>query len=313
MDVLVELRERPAVQEMYMIAGWRQWADAGEVSSGLPRYLVDLTNAHMIGEIRAGDFYLFQIPGTHHLMRPTVKLVDGHRQSMSSYRNELHYAEFGKKGLLIFLGDEPHRSEVRYADAFFDMVEALQVKRIVIVGGVFGAMPYDKDREVSCVYSLPGMKEELANYTVRFSNYEGGATIGAYLASRAEARGIEVVVLYAFAPAYEFAQLGITVRSMRMEEDWKAWYDIMRRVEYMFHLGLDLSDLEEHSRDLIESWDSRIEDLEQKHPELHVRAYLEAAAKDFKEQTFIPLDEAWDELGELFQNIDDEAEGEEES
>ena len=305
MDVLVELQERPVAKEMYMIAGWRQWADAGEVSSGLPRYLIDLAGARKIGEIKPGDFYLFQIPGTHHLMRPKVKLVNGHRESMSAYENDFYYAEFGQKGLLVFLGDEPHKSEARYANAFFDVAEALQVNRIVIVGGVFGAMPYDKDREISCVYSLPGMKDELASYSVRFSSYEGGTTIGAYLASQAEARGIEVVVFHAFAPAYEFSQLGITVRSMRMEEDWKAWYDIMRRVEYMFHLGLDLSDLEEHSRDLIETWDGKIQELEQKHPELHVRAYLEAAAKDFREQTFIPLDEAWDELGDLFQDMED--------
>jgi len=303
-NTLFELWETPVERDNYMLAGWRQWADAGEVSSGLPRYLIELTAAQKIGEIKPNGFYLFQIPGTHHLLRPQVKLADGYRQEMSRHRNDVYYADLGDKGLVIFLGEEPHQHEDLYAQAFFDIAEALQVKRIVVVGGVYGAMPYDKDREISCVYSLPKMKEELENYAVRFSNYEGGSTIGTYLAHLAEFRELELVVFYAFSPAYEFSQLGITLQAMRVEEDWKAWYDILRRVDYMFHLGLNLTDLEQKSRELIEEWDARIAELEEKHPELHVRAYLETIAKDFEERPFIPLDEAWNELDDLLNEID---------
>jgi len=305
MDELVDLWEKPIDLENYMIAGWHQWADAGEISSALPRYLVEQTGARKIGEIKSDGFYLFQIPGTHHLMRPHVKLEDGYRQSMSVHKNELFYADLGKKGLLIFLGEEPHWNEGRYASAFFDMVEALKVARVVALGGVYGAVPYQKDREISCVYSLPTMKEELSRYAVKFSNYEGGTTIGTYLADRAEPRGIELLVLYALSPAYEFARLGITIQAMRIEEDWKAWYDIMRRVDFMFHLGLDLSDLKERSKDLLEAWDAKIKELEQEHSELHVRAYLDAVANEFVERPFIPLDEAWDELDDLLEDMEE--------
>jgi len=61
----------------YMIAGWHEWADAGAVSSGLPQYLIDETRARKIGEIAPDGFYLFQIPGTHHLLRPVVQLEEG--------------------------------------------------------------------------------------------------------------------------------------------------------------------------------------------------------------------------------------------
>lgn len=307
---LVELWQSPAKQDTWMIAGWHQWADAGENSSGLPRYLIELTGAQKIGEIRSDDFYLFQIPGTHHLLRPEVKLVDGYCKRMSRPKNEVFYADLGGgKGLMIFLGEEPHWNEARYAEAFFDLVEALKVKRVIALGGVYGTMPYDKDREVSCVYSLPEMKAELDRYVLRFSNYEGGATIGTYLAHRAERRGIELVVFYAFVPAFEFSQLGITLQAMRIEEDWKAWYDIMRRVDYMLHLNLDLTDLEERGNDLIATWDAKVEELESTKPELNVRAHMERAARDFVERTFIPLDDAWDELGDLLGDMDDESMG----
>ncbi|MBM3189154.1 MAG: hypothetical protein FJZ90_10590 [Chloroflexi bacterium] len=311
MDALIDLWESPGESaakgsgKNCLIAGWRQWADAGEVSSGLPQYLAGLTRARKVGEIKPDGFYLFQIPGTHHLLRPTVKLVEGYRQDMSTHRNEVFLAERKDRNLYLFLGDEPHQKESVYAEAFFDLAEALDVSRIVAGGGVYGAMPYDKDREISCVYSLPRMKDELAKYSVRFSNYEGGSTIGTYLAHWAEKREIEFVVFYAFSPAYEFSQLGISLQGMRIETDWKAWYDITRRLDYMFNLELDLADLARHSEELTAAWDTKVAEIEKKHPELHVRVYLDAVAKDFVERPFIPLDEAWDELGDLLDNMDD--------
>ena len=300
MHDLIEIWDEPASRDNCMIAGWKQWADAGEISSGLPQYVVEQTGARKIGEIKPDRFYLFQIPGTHHLMRPQVKLVDGYCQQMSTHQNDLFYTSVGGRGLLVFAGEEPHQNEEGYAEAFFDMVAAVKVRRVVALGGVYGAMPYNKDREISCVYSLPEMKTELENYAANFSNYEGGTTIGTYLAHQAERRGVEFVVFYAFAPAYELSQLGLTLQAMRVEEDWKAWHDIMRRVDYMLRLGLDLSDLEARSRDLIEAWDNKIEKLAQKRPELDIKTYMERVADGFVERPFIPLDDAWDELSDLF-------------
>jgi proteasome assembly chaperone (PAC2) family protein len=299
MEDLVRLWEIPETSENYMIAGWEQWADAGEISSGLPSYLIELVGAERIGKIRPDGFYFFQVPGTHHLLRPQIKLSQGHRESMSSHDNDLYHATVNGKGLSLFIGEEPHQNEERYAEAFLDMVEAVNAKRVIIVGGVYGAMPYDKDREVSCVYSLPRMKPELDQYAVRYSNYEGGSTIGSYLAHHAEFRGIEMVVFHGFAPAYEFSQMGLTVQAMRVEEDWKAWLDIMRRVDYMLGLGLDLSDLEERSSSLISAWRDKIDELEQKHPDLHIKEYIESVGHDFVERSFIPLDSAWDVLGDM--------------
>ena len=304
MDDLVELWEKPIAQGKYMIAGWHQWADAGAVSSGLPQYLIDQTGARKIGEIKPDGFYLFQLPGTHHLLRPEVKLNEGYREELKPRRNEFFYSEDDRKGLLIFLGEEPHRNEERYAEAFFSAVEDLGVRRVAVVAGVYGAMPYDRDREVSCVYSLRGMKDELAKYAVKFSNYEGGATIGVYLADRAEQRGIELLVFYALVPAYDFSQLSIRFEGMRIEKDFKAWYDLMRRFNHMFDLGIDLSDLKKRSDELISSMDSKIDELERTMPQLKVREYIEKLTTDFTEIPFMPLSDVWErELGDLFEDM----------
>ncbi len=301
MNSWVKYLEKPAAEEMYMIAGWQQWADAGSVSSGLPQYLIGHTGAHKIGEFAPDGFYLFQIPGTHHLLRPEVHFEEGYNKAIKPRQNDIYYTETGDKGLVIFLGDEPHMNIDLYADGLYEVAKELNIRRVAIVGGVYGAMPYDKDREISCSYSLPRMKAELSKYAVRFSNYQGGATIGSYLVDRAEAYEIEAFVFNAFVPAYDFSQTSASIQGVRIEHDFKAWYELMRRFNYMFGLAIDLSDLDRQSEELVISIDTKIEELERTLPQINVRGYMDKLAENFTENPFMPLDDIWErELGDLF-------------
>ena len=134
----------------------------------------------------------------------------------------------------------------------------------------------------------------------------GGTTIGTYLAHWAEYREMEMVVLNAFAPAYEFPQGGLATQGMRVEQDWKAWYDLMRRVDYMFGLGMDLSELRMRSQELVTALDVKVAELAEKNPDMNVKDYLAEVTQEFEERPFIPLDDVWDELGDVLGNMDDE-------
>jgi proteasome assembly chaperone (PAC2) family protein len=294
MDRMVEITEKPAAREVFMIAGWEQWADAGAISSGLPPYLVKRTGARQIGGIRPDGFYIFQIPGTHHFLRPEIKLDGGYRQSLTEHTNDFYYTGDEERGLVIFEGEEPHINAERYAEAFLDAAEALGVKRIAALGGVYGAMPYDKAREMHCIFSLPSMKEELSRYAVKFSDYEGGVTISTFIADRAERRGIEMVAFYAFVPSYDFSQESESFQGMRLESDSRAWYEVMRRLNVMFSLSIDLSDLQERSDELMIAMNDKMAELEQKMPQLHVRKYLARVDENFDEAPFLPLDDMWE-------------------
>jgi proteasome assembly chaperone (PAC2) family protein len=306
MDDLVKIWEKPTADEIYMIAGWQQWADAGSISSGLPEYLIQLTKAHKIGEIEDDGFYLFQIPGTHHFLRPEIKLDEGYRKELSRPTNEIYYTETSGKGLLIFMGSEPHMRADRYAEALLNAVDALGVQRVVAIGGVYGAMPYEKERDISCVYSLKDMKDDLERYAVRFSNYEGGTTIGTYLVDRAEHKDIEFLVMYAFVPAYDFAELSSLVQGIRVENDFKAWYELLLRLNHMFGIDIDLSDLEDRSDELVRSMEAKIAELDDKLPQHNVTEYLERLTSDFVERPFSPpLSDVWERgLSDLFGDSD---------
>jgi predicted ATP-grasp superfamily ATP-dependent carboligase len=306
MDDLVELWEKPVADEIHMIIGWHQWADAGATSSGLPQYLIEQTGARRIGEIKPDGFYLFQIPGTHHFLRPEIKLDEGYREELRTRKNEFFYSGDDRKGLVVFLGEEPHLNAELYAEAFFHAVKELGVRRVAAVGGVYGTVPHDRDREVSCVYSLPEMKDELAEYAVKFSNYEGGTTIGTYLVDRAEQSDVEFLVFYAYVPAYDLSQLSPHLQGMRIETDFKAWYDLTTRLNHMFDLGIDLSDLERQSDELVSSMDYKIDELDRAMPQFKVREYVERLTRDFVEMPFMPLGEVWErELGDLFGDMED--------
>lgn len=305
MSEAVEILEYPKAKRIDMIAGWRQWADAGAMSSGLPQYIIDQSKARKIGSIKPDGFYLFQIPGTHDLVRPVVQFDEGYPMSVESRSNDLYYSGDDQHGTLIFLGDEPHLDVERYTDAFLHLAEAFKVNRIIGFGGVYGELPYDKERMVSCSYSLPELKEEMEEFAVNFSDYHGGASIGSYLCRRAGERGIEFVGLYAFVPIYDFSKLSSIGSTLRIEDDYAAWLGVMRRVKYMLKLDFDLSDLERKNERLRGMMDAKIEELVNTAPQLGVREYLNELSAAFTEMSFNPLADVWeDEINRLLDEKD---------
>lgn len=305
MAEVVELWEKPEADVMYMLVGWRQWADAGGVSSALPRYLIQQTGAKQIGVVRPDDFYLFQIPGTHDLVRPTVQFVEGYPESLQTQRNEFYYAEVAGKGLLIFLGDEPQLGIERYTEALLDTAWDLSVARVVAFGGVYGELPYEKDRMISSIYSRKALKGELEPLAVNFSDYQGGASIGSYMCKRAGEREIDYVGFYALVPTYDFSTLSQVGNTIRIEKDYLAWLGVMRRVNYLLKLGLELSDLEKKSERLIQVFDEKVAELDEAAPQLNVRDYFKRLSDEFEAPSFDPLDEVWEEeMRRLFEKFE---------
>lgn len=303
----LDLWKKPKSKDTYLLAGWRQWADAGAVSSGLPEYLVELLGAEPIGAIRPHGFYLFQVPGTHDLVRPVVRFEEGYPKTLETPHNDLYFSGDNQRGVAIFLGDEPHMDIERYVDALLSAAKELGVRRIIGLGGVYGELPYDKDRIISANYSLPQMKAEMGKLAVTLSDYQGGTSIGSYVCRRAGDQGMEYLGLYAFVPSYDFSVIAHPGSAIRLETDYKAWLDVMRRVDYMLKLNLDLSDLEKKSRQLVKMMDGKVDEIEREAPQLRLRERLGKIAAEFKEMPFIPLDDVWeDELRHLLDKLDND-------
>ncbi len=291
----LELQTTPKSADLSMIVGWRQWADAGSVSSGLPQYLVQQTNARKIGTIRPDGFYIFQVPGTHDLVRPGVKFNQGYPEQLDTPENELFYAGDRQHGVVILIGDEPHLDIERYTATVLRAAQVFGARRIIGLGGVYGEVPYDKERLITGIYSLPRMKEDLVRLAVSLSDYEGGASIGSYLCKRAGEREIEYMGMYAIVPAYDFSGGDEAGNSLRLENDFGAWLSVTRRLNYILKLDLDLADLEERNKELIQVVDAKIEEVDQAAPQLGIRDAVRRISDEFTEVTFNPLDDVWEE------------------
>jgi len=307
MSDALDLWKKPQAKEINMVVGWRQWADAGSVSSGLPEYLVTLLDAEPIGTIKPDGFYLFQVPGTYDLVRPVVRFEEGFPKSLESQRNDLFFTGDEQRGLVIFVGDEPHMDIERYVATLLSAAKKMGVKRIVGLGGVYAELPYDKERMISSNYSLPEMKQEMSQMAVSLSDYQGGASIGSYVCRRAGDQGIEYAGFYAFVPSYQLSSLSQIDSAIRLENDYMAWLGVMRRVDFMLKLHLDLTDLEKRSKHLVEMMDAKVDEIENEAPQLGLRDKLKEISADFKETPFIPLDDVWeDQLRHLLDKFDDE-------
>jgi proteasome assembly chaperone (PAC2) family protein len=299
MQSALNLRETPQTTNTVMLVGWRQWADAGSISSALPRYLLERTHSRNIGHLRNDGFYLFQFPGTHDLVRPVVKFEDGFPSQLELPKNEFYYGTVGNTDVLYFLGDEPHMDVERYASAVLDAADALKVSRIIGFGGVYAEVPYNKERTVSASYSKKSLKEELSRLSVIFSNYHGGASIGSVMSKLAGERNMDYIGLYAFVPTYDLSRFSSLEHAIRLENDFMAWNGVMRRVNYLLKTHFDLSDLEKRSEALIAVLDEKVDELQSQSASA-VHAYFEQLAENFNEEVFEPLDDLWEsELGRL--------------
>lgn len=308
MPDVVHLWERPTAKRIIMLVGWRQWADAGSVSSGLPEYWIEQLHARPIGQIKSDGYYLFQIPGTHDLVRPVVNFEGGYPVEMEERTNDIYYAEHNDDGFVIFLGDEPHLNATSYIDALLEVATTLKVIQIVAFAGVYGELPYNKERMISCVYSQQQLKAGLQELTVNFSDYKGGASIGAYMCHRAAEKDIPYAGFYAFVPTYDFTSISQIGNTIRIENDFMAWYNIMKRVNFWLKLQLDLTDLKRKSQRLVDVMDAKVDELQTMAPELGLRDFFSKLADEFDEAVFDALDDVWeDELRRLLDDNDTES------
>ena len=245
-DELIIFEQKPTAN--YVIAGWRrQWSNGGRISSGLPRYLIEKLSAKKIGELGpqvSTMCYPFQVAGTHDAFRPVAAFHEG--LPSESMHRENYFFDAGD-GLIIFLGEEPwYRLDI-YVQGFIEAIKELGIKQTVAVEGVNGPAPPDLERRITCAYSKASMKEDLERFGLQFSSYGSdgrrGPTIGMALVSMAhfEYPDLEIFRLGAMAPLYPLLssnnqQLGIT-------RDHRSFYDIMRRLNAMFDLTIDLNEL----------------------------------------------------------------------
>jgi hypothetical protein len=94
---------------------------------------------------------------------------------------------------------------------------------------------------------------------------------------------------------FDFSNMTQVSHRLQIENDYMAWLAILRRLNYMLKLGIDLSDLVQKSQHEIEELNIKIEELGKLAPQLELNEYFQRISDEFTEMPFIPLDDVWEE------------------
>ncbi len=254
----LKIHERPNMQAPRMILGFTGWMDGGGVSTGTIEYLLRKLDARLLAEIDCEDFYILNSPGSMEIsamFRPHTKIEDGLITTFRGPDNRFFYS--GAHNLILFVGREPNLKWSEFGDCIFSLASQFNVSMIYFIGSVAGLVPHTRQPRLSASVSDESLKPTLEAAGVRFSNYEGPASVVTYLTLQAAKKQIPMVSLVAEIPAY------VQGRNHRCIEAVTRW------LARILNIQIDLDDL----RGLGDRLEERLDEVLQGHGELLERIH----------------------------------------
>jgi len=244
---------RPKFSNPRLILGFSGWMNGGEVSTGTVKCLIDKLDARKFAEIEPKGFYIYSFPGSMEitaLFRPHTEIKNGIIKSYEIPENTFYYSE--KENLILLLGKEPNLNWEEFSECIFSVCAEFGVEMIYFIGSVAGLVPHTREPRLFCSVSESGLKETFQHYGVKFTNYEGPASIVTYLTANCSKRDIKMVSLVAAIPAYV------------QGSNPKCIEAVTRRIAGMMELEIDFDDLMTMS----DEFEKKLDDVVQEQPEL---------------------------------------------
>ena len=249
----LKIYSRPKFNNPRLLMGFSGWMNGGEVSTGTVKCLIDKLDAQRFAEIEPAGFYIYSFPGSMEvtaLFRPHTQIKDGIIKSYEIPSNTFFYSE--QSNLILFLGKEPNLNWEEFTECIFSVCAEFGVEMIYFIGSVAGLVPHTREPRLFCSVSQSELKETFQHYGVKFSNYEGPASIVTYLTSNCGNQDIKMVSLVAAIPAYV------------QGNNPKCIEAVTRRIAGMLELEMEFDDLTTIS----EQFEKKLHEVVQEQPEL---------------------------------------------
>jgi predicted ATP-grasp superfamily ATP-dependent carboligase len=247
----VRIDRRPELRHPALICSFSGWNDAAESASSALRYLATQWDAEPFGAIDPEEFCDFQVT------RPTVTLTEG-------LTRKIEWPEFvfssarpdsGDRDLVFLVGAEPNLRWRTFCEAVVGVVSELGVDFVLSLGALLADVPHTRDVQVTGIAANAELAERLGFSETR---YEGPTGIVGVLHDACARAGMVSASLWAPVPHY--------VASVPSP---KASLALIRRVEALLELSVDLSGLEEAATE----YERRLDEAVASEPE--VRALVE--------------------------------------
>ncbi len=249
----LKIYEKPELRQPKLLVGFSGWMDGGEVSTGTVRYLIDRLDAEKFAEVDPEGFYIYSFPGLMEvtaLFRPHTTISEGLIKRFEVPRDAFYASE--SHNLIMFLGKEPNLQWAQFADCVFGLCDEFDVQEIFFIGSIAGLVPHTREPRLFCSASSSDYIETFGHYGIKFTNYDGPASIVTYLTEQCAERGRNMISLVATVPAY------VQGRNPKCVEA------VTRRLAGILDLHVDMDELSK----LSEAFEKRLEDAVKEQPEL---------------------------------------------
>ncbi|NLE95228.1 MAG: hypothetical protein GX600_06045 [Dehalococcoidia bacterium] len=259
----------PVLREPKMVLALDGWVDGGEAATGSIRFLRRKLRPRKLAEIPPDRFHIYQVPGQLSL-RPYSRVVEGLVSEFRPPRNLFHYWQNpeAEQDLILFQGTEPHMLWDDYTEAILNLAQEFGVRRMYMLGGVLDKTPHTREPGISSVCSNAELRDELRTHGIEPIDYEGPGGIRTALVHRCQRLPIEMAVLHARVTYYPEFNMVIT-------HNPKAIRALVRKLNRLLGLGLDLADLDRETRD----FEARMSYFALQNREF--RTYVEALEKEY--------------------------------
>jgi proteasome assembly chaperone (PAC2) family protein len=249
----LHIHKRPKLNNPSLLLGFSGWMNGGDVSTGTVKLLIKKLGAEKLAEIEPEGFYIHSFPGSMEItamFRPHTKIENGLITSFQDATDVFLYSQ--QANLILFLGKEPNLRWREFSNCIFSLCREFGVKTIYFIGSIAGLVPHTREPRIFCSVSDAELKEKLERYSVKFTDYEGPASIVTYLTANCGQEGLKMANLVATIPVYV------------QGNNPKCIETLTRHLAGILGLQIELDDLRETS----DEFEKRLSDVVQEQPEL---------------------------------------------
>jgi len=231
MQPLVWDRRPDGLRAPAMVCAFRGWNDAGDAASSAVSFLSSALDASRFARLDSEEFYDFQAN------RPCVSFGEDGKRKILWPTVEVYEAPAPRalRDLVLVQGVEPSMRWRAFCSHLIDLAEALGVQMVVSLGALLGDVPHTRPVSITGHASHPSLVEHLGMQTY---TYEGPTGIVGVLHSACADAGLRSASLWACVPHYVAAATNP-----------KAALALLRRVEALIGVSVDVSDLESAAAD----------------------------------------------------------------
>lgn len=224
----LRIEDTPPLKDPVLIAAFAGWSDAAQAATSAARYLTGFWEANRFAEIDPEEFYDF----TEH--RPHVKLNEDGVRQLDWPANECYYfrRDAAEHDFIVFVGVEPNLRWRHFTDLLLEIIKRQKVSAVLTLGGLLADVPHTRPVRVTGNATSERAAARLRGLDVSTPRYEGPTGIMGVLHDALRRNEIAAASVWANVPHY-----------INATANPKATVAILERLERMFDINLDLSDL----------------------------------------------------------------------